>query len=157
MNSHHNPELFYVVSFHLPKLCTKKSTLSLIKVLIVCSNEKVWLISDKWKCKSLSCVWLFATPWTVWFLEFSRSEYWSWVAFPFSRGSSQPRDQIQVSHFAGRFFTNWATREAKEYWSEQPIPSPGDLPDPEIELGSPALQTDSLPTKLWGKTCKNKI
>ena len=35
-----------------------------------------------------------------------------WVAFPFSRGSSQPRDRTQVSHIAGRFFTNWATREA---------------------------------------------
>ena len=34
-----------------------------------------------------------------------------WVAFPFSRGSSQPRDQTQVSHIAGRFFTSWATRE----------------------------------------------
>ena len=30
-----------------------------------------------------------------------------WVAFPFSRGSSQPRDQTQVSHIAGRFFTSW--------------------------------------------------
>ena len=28
-----------------------------------------------------------------------------WVAIFFSRGSSQPRDQIQVSHIAGRFFT----------------------------------------------------
>ena len=28
-----------------------------------------------------------------------------WVAMPFSRGSSQPRDQIQVSHIAGRFFS----------------------------------------------------
>ena len=27
-----------------------------------------------------------------------------WVAVPFSRGSSQPRDQTQVSHIAGRFF-----------------------------------------------------
>ena len=35
-----------------------------------------------------------------------------WVAFPFSRGSSQPRDQTQVSHIAGRSFTSWATREA---------------------------------------------
>ena len=35
-----------------------------------------------------------------------------WVAFPFSRGSSQPRDQTQVSHIAGRIFTVWATREA---------------------------------------------
>ena len=33
-----------------------------------------------------------------------------WVAFPFSRGSSQPRDQTQVSRIAGRFFTSWATR-----------------------------------------------
>ena len=34
-----------------------------------------------------------------------------WVAFPFSRGSSQPRDQTQVSSIAGRFFTCWATSE----------------------------------------------
>ena len=27
-----------------------------------------------------------------------------WVAFPFSRGSSNPRDQTQVSHIAGGFF-----------------------------------------------------
>ena len=38
-----------------------------------------------------------------------------WVAMPSSRGSSQPRDQAQVSHSAGRFFTVWATREAHEY------------------------------------------
>ena len=35
-----------------------------------------------------------------------------WVAFPFSRGSSQPRNRTQVSCVAGRFFTNWAIREA---------------------------------------------
>ena len=35
-----------------------------------------------------------------------------WVAFHFSTGSSQPRDQTQVSHIAGRLFTSWATREA---------------------------------------------
>ena len=34
-----------------------------------------------------------------------------WVAFPFSRGSSQPRDRTQVFRVAGRFFTSWATRE----------------------------------------------
>ena len=37
-----------------------------------------------------------------------------WVAFPFSRGSSQPRDQTQVSHTAGRLFTSWATKEAPD-------------------------------------------
>ena len=35
-----------------------------------------------------------------------------WVAIPFSRGSSQPRDWTQPSLIAGRFFTIWATREA---------------------------------------------
>ena len=40
-----------------------------------------------------------------------------WVAFPFSRGSSQPRDWTQVSHIIGGFFTSWATREAQENWS----------------------------------------
>ena len=34
-----------------------------------------------------------------------------WVAIPFSRGSSQPRDWIQVSHLAGRAFTIWDTRK----------------------------------------------
>ena len=40
-----------------------------------------------------------------------------WVAFSFSRGSSQPRDQTQVSPIAGGFFTSLATRKAQEYWS----------------------------------------
>ena len=37
------------------------------------------------------------------------------------------------------------------YWSGLPFPSPGDLPNPGIEPGSPALQADSLPTELPGK------
>ena len=36
-----------------------------------------------------------------------------WVAYPFSKGSSQPRNQTRVSCIAGRFFTSWATREAR--------------------------------------------
>ena len=40
-----------------------------------------------------------------------------WVAMPSSRGSSQPRDRIQVSRIAGRFFMVWDTRETQEYWS----------------------------------------
>ena len=39
----------------------------------------------------------------------------------------------------------------QEYWSGSPFPSPGDLPDPGIEPGFPALQADSLPTELLGK------
>ena len=58
-----------------------------------------------------------------------------WVAFPFSRESSQPRDWTQVFHIAVWFFTSWATREAQEYWSGEPIPSPMDLPTQESNQG----------------------
>jgi len=40
-----------------------------------------------------------------------------WVAFSFSRRSSQPRDQTQVCSISGRFFTSGATGEPQEYWS----------------------------------------
>ena len=128
-------------------------------------------ITWKWKWEMLSHVWLFATLWTVESMEFSRPEYCltlcdpvdyrvhgvlqarilEWVAFPFSRGSFQPRNWTQVSCIAGGFFISWATREAQEYWSGKPIPSPANLPNPGIEPGSPALQADSLPIELSGK------
>ena len=73
------------------------------------------------------------------------------AAFPFSRGSFQPRDRTQLSHSASGFFTSRATREAQEYWSGSPIPSPVNLPDLGIEPRSPALYADSLPTELSRK------
>ena len=87
-----------------------------------------------------------------------------WEAYPFSRGSSWPRNQTRVSHIASRFFTNWAIREAlvskwkslsgiwlfatpwtiqfmefssTEYWSGEPFPSPRDLPNWEWNPGLP--------------------
>ena len=38
-----------------------------------------------------------------------------WVAFPFSRGSSQPRVVTRVSWIAGRFFISWVTREPQDH------------------------------------------
>ena len=61
------------------------------------------------KVKLLSCVRLFATPWTV-----------AYQASPSMRFSRQ------------------------EYWSGLPFPSPGDVPGPGIEPGSPALEADAL-------------
>ena len=43
----------------------------------------------------------------------------------------------------------------QEYWSGLPLPSPGDLPNPGIEPGSPALEADALPSephKYTGRT-----
>ena len=58
-----------------------------------------------------------------------QARIWEWVAISFSRGSSQARDQTQVSHTEGRFFTDWATRETqiscinikkkKKLWSKE--------------------------------------
>ena len=67
------------------------------------------------KVKSLSCVWLFATPWTVAYqappsMGFSRQEYWSGLSI--FRSSSPPRDWTQFSCIVDRRFTIWVTREA---------------------------------------------
>ena len=44
------------------------------------------------------------------------------------------------------------TNNLKEYWSGLPFPSPEDLPDRGIEARSPALQADSLPSELQGRS-----
>ena len=43
----------------------------------------------------------------------------------------------------------------QEYWNGLPFPSPGDLPDPEIKPGCPALQADTLPSESPGKPGNN--
>ena len=64
----------------------------------------------KWKWKSLN-------PDSWWVHGIPQARILEWVAIPFSRESSHPRDQTQVSCIAGRFLTSWATREGQEYWS----------------------------------------
>ena len=58
----------------------------------------------------LSPVQHFATLWTVALqallsMGILQARILEWVAVPFSSGSFQPRDQTQISHIAGRFFT----------------------------------------------------
>ena len=59
------------------------------------------------------------------------------------------------------FVTPWAVAHQaspsmgfsrQEYWSGLPFPSPGDLPDPGIKPGSPALEADALTSKPPGKS-----
>ena len=71
-----------------------------------------------------------------------------WVAFPFSRGSSQPRDQTLVSCIAVRFFTSWATGSPGILeWIAYPFSSGSSQPT--NWAGSPALQAGSLPAELY--------
>ena len=77
------------------------------------SSEHLWCV---WglilKCENLSVMSDSLRPidFIVWILQ---ARILEWVTVSFPRGSSQPRDQPQVSHIAGGFFTNWATREAQ--------------------------------------------
>ena len=75
-----------------------------IKLSIVNRKVHVYMLSR------FSHVWVFATLCDVVHqaplpMEFFRQEYWSGVAMPSSRESSQPRDWTRISCIAGRFFT----------------------------------------------------
>ena len=66
-----------------------------------------------------------------------------WVAIPFSRGSSRPRDWTQVSCIAGRFFTVWATRETQKYPPHQK------KRDTDFHSGGNCLKWQGFPMNLW--------
>ena len=102
-------------------------------------------------CRKLfSHVQLFATPWTIQSMEFSRPEHWSGQPFPspgifptqgLSPGLPHCRQILyQLSYKGSSRIQEWVA-----------YPSPKDLPDPGLELGSSALQADSLPTELFRK------
>ena len=74
----------------------------------------------------LSSIRLFVTPWTAacqapLSMRFPHRKILEWVAMPSPMGSSQPRNQTQVSCIAGRFFTTWATRKVPEYCIAYPF------------------------------------
>ena len=73
-------------------------------------------------------------PMTIQSVEFSR--ILEWIALPFSRGFSQPRDQTQLSlpHFREILY-QLSHKGIPKYRSGYPIPSPVDLPDPGLNYG----------------------
>ena len=66
-----------------------------------------WVVTDESQSESRLVV-----SDSLWLHGILQARILEWVAFPLSRWSSQPRNQTQVSHTAGRFFINWAIREA---------------------------------------------
>ena len=68
-----------------------------------------------WKWKSLESFPIFCDPMDYTVCEILQARILEWVTFPFSRISSQSRDQTQVFCTEGRFFTSWAPREARTY------------------------------------------
>ena len=72
----------------------------------------------------------------------------------------EARKKVKLLSCVKLFVTPWTVAyqaplsmefSRQEYWSGLPFPSPGDLPDPAIKPGFPALQADALPSEPPGK------
>ena len=75
-----------------------------------------------------------------------------WVAFPFSRGSSQPRDQPRFPTLQVESLPAEPQGKPKNTGGlSLSIPSPVALPDPGIEPGSPSLQADLYQLSYQGR------
>ena len=72
-----------------------------------CSNMDPFIIKDSISCSVMLPLWvpMHCSPPGSSVHEIFQARILEWVAISFSRGSSPPRDQTQVSHIAGRFFT----------------------------------------------------
>ena len=68
--------------------------------------------NDNLTCESYSVCLTLCDPTDYTVHRILQAKILEWVVFPFSKGSSQPRDQIQVSYIADEFLTSWVTREA---------------------------------------------
>ena len=121
--------------FNIPKICQcnpphsrlKKNTYWLMKKgiwqnsIFVHGKKNLLNREELLQLDKEHCVWFFVTPWTVahkaplstGILQTPPAMRETWVSMTSSRGSSQPKDQTQVSHITSGFFTSWATRESK--------------------------------------------
>ena len=143
------------------------------------------------KVKSLSCIRLFATPWTAAYqappsLGFSRQEYWSgdiglacpmchslFLCFVYIYPSIYPsvclslHPSLHVCRLSHSVVSSSLLPHGlqparllcprgfsgQEYRSGLLCPPPGDLPNPGVELGSPALQAGTLPSLPYFTHC----
>ena len=101
------------VAFFCPIRLSPKHALSGKKdmpdcVVVIQSPSRVWL------CDPMDCSLPGSSVHGI-----LQARVLEWVTIPFSRGSSWPRDWIQVSCIAGRFFTIWANREAHAWLSTE--------------------------------------
>ena len=112
--------------------------------LYCCAVLSHLVITDSWRPHGLQPARLLY-PW-----GFSKQEYQSGLPCP------PPGDLLNPESNPGLLHCRWTLYHLSQQGSPKILewvayPSPGDLPNPGIELGSPALQVDSLPAELPGK------
>ena len=112
-----------------PRVCLNSYPLSRWCLLIISSSTAPFSFClQSFPALSLTCDWLLVTqscptlchpmdcsPPGSYVHGINQTKKLEWVAIPFSRESSQPRDRTQVSYTAGRFFIIWATRKVLSY------------------------------------------
>ena len=92
-------------------------------------------------------------------MSFKRREPKSFLnSWPFS---PRPEGYVKVTQSCPTLVTSWTIQSMEfsrpEYWSGQPFPSPGDLPNPGMEPRSPTLQADSLAAEPQGKPKNTEV
>ena len=99
--------LHHIVS--TPKLLKLINELNKIAGYTINVQKSVSFLVGRWWFSRKSCL-TFCDPMDYTVHGILQARILEWVAFPFSRGSSQHRDQAHVSCIVGEFFTSWATR-----------------------------------------------
>ena len=112
--SHHSFDFFISLMndehscAYLPCLSIYLSILPVyLSIYVGCPVAKWSEVKGAQSCLTLCDPLDYTVPWN------SPGRILEWIPVPFCRGSSQPMDQIQVSHITGGFFTRWVTREAQ--------------------------------------------
>ena len=85
---------------------SEKQADSLLNLERCCSWDRMYLFLGNWKVEVIQSCPTLCDPMDYTVHGILQARILKWVAFPFPRGSSQPKDQTQVSHIAGRFFTS---------------------------------------------------
>ena len=97
--------LSFFFCLYFPSLLKVGDTLYLCFRSLLCLSFSRVLLCDPVDCIQPIRLTRLLCPWN------SPGRILEWVATPFFRGSSWPRDGTQVSYMAGRFFTIWATKK----------------------------------------------
>ena len=90
-----------------PAISLLRAVLALAMKYLHPEKSLQWIVS----VKASQLCWILCDPIDYRVHGILQARILEWVAIPFSRGSSQPRDWTQVSCTAGRYFTSWAIRD----------------------------------------------
>ena len=97
---------FSTVQSPKPHVVQRSAVFGTKETRVTSSNRRLTMISGRVKVEVIQLCLTLCDPMDYTVHGILQARILDWVAFPFSRGSSQPRDPTQVSRIAGSFFTS---------------------------------------------------